>query len=346
MTYRAAGVGLSANDELVRRIQRSLRSTSDQRVIPNVNGFAGLFRLTDGRRRYRDPVLVGCSDGVGTKVLVARQAGVLDTVGIDLVAMNVNDLITCGAEPLFLLDYVAVHHNTPKDTAAIVRGIARGCRQAGCALLGGETAEMPGLYRPGDFDLAACAVGVVEGDRLVHGAAIAPDDRIIGLASSGLHSNGYSLVRKVFFETQGYRLSSRLTGLRGTLGAELLRPTRIYVRPVLEVLGRNHGVTGIAHITGGGLPGNVPRILPSGCQAVIERGSWRVPAIFGILESLGVPDREMVRVFNLGIGMVLVVRPGSVAAVLARFKSKRVAARIIGRIAAGRRSVVFTERPR
>ncbi len=340
LTYSSAGVSIAANDELVRRIQRSIKSTQDNRVMSRASGFAGFFRLTTAGRKYKEPVLVGGSDGVGSKVLLANRAGKLKSIGIDLVAMNVNDLVTCGAEPLFFLDYLALGRNIPRQTAEIVAGIARGCRQAGCALLGGETAEMPDVYRKGDFDLAGFAVGIVERKHLITGDNIKPGDAIIGLASAGIHSNGYTLVRKLFFEAHHYKLSSRIKGLRLPLGAELLKPTRIYVKPILALLKRRRQVIkGLAHITGGGLPGNVPRVLPDGCQAQVHESYWKIPAIFRIIQSLGVAEKEMYRVFNMGIGMVVIARSKDAQAIINHFKRHGIAAYSIGTISPGRREL-------
>ena len=336
LTYHSSGVSIKANDDLVRLIQKSLRTTHDGRVLTSPNGFAGLSRLPSGKARYRNPLLVACCDGVGTKVLLAAQARTFGHIGIDLVAMNVNDLVTCGAEPLFFLDYVAVNKNTPKRTAEIVAGIARGCKIAGCALLGGETAEMPDLYRKGEFDLAGFCVGLVEAKHLIRGERIAPGDVVIGLASSGLHSNGYTLIRKIFFQAHKYKLSAKLPGLRRPLGEELLRPTRIYVKPLLSLLQQSRpAITGLAHITGGGLPGNVPRILPEGCHATLRRNSWPVPPIFRIIQSLGVAEKEMFRVFNMGIGMVVIGRRKNVPSVMSHFKRNRIRAVQIGLISKG-----------
>ncbi len=340
LDYNSAGVSIAANDEVVKRIGPLLRATHDRCVLPNHGGFAGLYDLGRGRR-LRDPVLVSCADGVGSKVLLAGAARKLDTVGIDLVAMNVNDLITCGARPLFFLDYVAVHKNSPTATAAIVRGVCRGCKQAGCALLGGETAEMPDIYRKNEFDLAGFAVGVVERKHLVNGTTIRPGDSILGLRSSGIHSNGYSLVRKAF--SRGHsplRMSARITGLNGTLGQHLLKPTRIYSKAVVALLERHPRIIkGMAHITGGGLPGNVPRILPTKCRACIDTTAWRPHAIFRALQDRGIAEKEMYDVFNMGIGMTLVVRRKDVMTVQQHFKKQRLACHEIGRIESGRRGV-------
>ncbi len=336
ITYESAGVSIAANDKLIDLLIPTLRKTENPRVISNPGGFAGFFRLFDNRTRYKDPILVSCTDGVGTKVLLAAQMNRLDTIGTDLVAMSVNDMITCGARPLFFLDYVAAHKNIPPRTAAIVASVARGCRQADCVLLGGETAEMPDLYKPDEFDLAGFAVGVVERKHLITGRSIRPGDVLIGLASSGIHSNGYSLVRHVFFEKNRYRFNNRIQGLRGTLGQELLRPTRIYVRPILSLLQKHPAIIrGLAHITGSGLPGNVPRILPKGCQAVIRKESWKIPPIFRVIQSLGVSEKQMYDVFNMGIGMVLVCRSQDAPQVLAEMRRSRVPARVIGEIVRG-----------
>lgn len=343
LTYRAAGVDLDAADRMEDLIAPLVRRTYGPRVLPSHGAFAGMFRL-DYRERllarnYRDPVLVGCTDGVGSKLLVAIRAGRYDTIGIDLVAMNVNDLLCCGAEPLFFLDYIAVHKLKPELIAQIVAGIAAGCQQAGCALLGGETAEMPDLYRKGQFDLAGFAVGVVERRRILSRRNVRPGDQIVGLASSGLHSNGYALARKLLLEDARLPLAEPLRALGEPLVDTLLRPTKIYVRPVLAALQhyqRRPLITGLAHITGGGLPANVPRMLPEDCDAVLRRGSWPVPPIFGLLEHLGVAEEEMYRVFNMGIGFTLAVRPKSVDAVVRRLNRAGEQAFVIGQVRRGR----------
>ncbi|MCK6483147.1 MAG: phosphoribosylformylglycinamidine cyclo-ligase [Phycisphaerae bacterium] len=315
ISYRDAGVDITANDEMVDRIRTAVHGTYGPRVLPSHGGFAGLFRLDYDEklfeRNYRRPVLVACTDGVGSKVLVAAQAGRLDTVGIDLVAMSVNDLLTVGAEPLLFLDYVALHKLEPAKVAEIVEGVARGCRMAGCALLGGETAEMPDVYAPTHFDLAGFAVGVAERSRLMDPRRVQPGDVLLGLASDGIHSNGYALARRLFFEVARHKLDDHVEALGETLVEALLRPTRIYVRPVLAALRhyrRKRVVTSMAHITGGGLEGNVPRMLPANCDAVVRRGSWTIPPVFEYMQSLGVEEEEMYRVFNMGIGYVLAVR--------------------------------------
>ena len=345
-TYREAGVDIDAADRFVDLIAPAVRSTYGPRVIDSHGAFAGLFRLDYDERlfahNYRDPVLVACTDGVGSKLLVAIQARRVDTVGIDLVAMNVNDLLCCGAEPLLFLDYVAVNKVEPEVLAQVVRGIVAGCQQAGCAVLGGETAEMPDLYRPGHFDLAGFAVGVVERRRMLGPRHVRPGDEVIGIASSGLHSNGYALARRVLLDDAGLDPNSRVRGLDEPLVEALLRPTRIYVRPVLDVLRhykRQRMVAAMAHITGSGLPGNIPRILPPNCDAVLRRGSWPVPPIFGLLEHHGVEEEEMYRVFNMGIGYVMIVRQQSAGVVIRVLERAGEQAFVIGRVRRGRGQV-------
>jgi len=342
LTYRAAGVDLDAADAMEDLIGPLVRRTYGPRVLPSHGAFAGLFRLDYDERllahNYRKPILVGCTDGVGSKLLVAIQARRYDTVGIDLVAMNVNDLLCCGAEPLFFLDYIALHRLEPKLVAQIVTGIVAGCEQAGCALLGGETAEVPDLYRNRHFDLAGFAVGVVERGRMLSPKHVRPGDHLIGLASSGLHSNGYALARKLLLEDALLPLEKPVRALGEPLVDALLEPTRIYVRPVLDALRHYQErplITGLAHITGGGLPGNVPRMLPPDCDAVVRRGSWRIPPIFGLLEHLGVAEEEMYRVFNMGIGFVLAVRPRSASIVARRLTRAGEQAFEIGRVVRG-----------
>ncbi len=342
ITYKDSGVDISANDRLVDLLKPIVRNTYGPRVMGAHGGFAGLFRLDHSetlfKHNYRDPVLVACTDGVGSKILLARESGHFDTIGLDLVAMNVNDMLTVGAEPLFFLDYVAVHDLDPERVATMVEGIAAGCIEAGCSLIGGETAEMPDLYQKGDFDLAGFAVGAVERNRIIDGSTIEPGDAIIGLPSSGVHSNGYSLARRLVFKEAKLKYDSVVPQIGCAIGDELLKPTRIYVKPVLHLLHYyrvKRVVRGMAHITGGGLPGNVVRILPEGCTAVIDTKSWVVPPIFKYLQSLGVQRDEMFRVFNMGIGYVLVVRPAFASAVVGHFRRRRIDAVIIGHIRKG-----------
>jgi len=301
MSYRDTGVDIDAGNELVRRIKPLVAATSRPEVLGGLGGFGGLFHLG---ATYRDPVLVSGTDGVGTKLLLARQLGRHDTIGIDLVAMCVNDILVCGAEPLFFLDYFACGRLDVEAASDVVSGIAEGCRQAGCALIGGETAEMPGMYGEGEYDLAGFAVGAVERDALIDGTAIDTDCVVIGLASSGPHSNGYSLIRKVI-EHRGDSLDRALGS--GSLGEALLAPTRIYVQAVRRLIG-HHDIRGMAHITGGGLTENIVRVLPEGLGLELEPGAWEVPEVFGWLQRSGnISDAEMRRTFNLGIGFVLIV---------------------------------------
>ena len=316
-TYSSAGVNLELYREGMARLPAHMRRTQCPRVLSQEGGFAALFQLDFKglfARGYTDPLLVSCTDGVGTKLKVAVQAGVHHTVGIDLVAMSVNDALCTGAEPLFFLDYVAMSHDDPALLEQIVRGIADACVECECALVGGETAILPDMYHGGDYDLAGFCVGVVERARVVDGRQIQPGDVAIGMASSGFHSNGYSLVRKAVFELGGLAGADRVTELGGrTVHDLLLEPTRLYARPVKAVL-RHYRVKqvvhGIAHITGGGLVENLARIVPDRVQVVLERGSWRVPGVFPWVQRLGrIADDEMDRVFNMGVGMVLVVSP-------------------------------------
>ena len=317
VTYKDAGVDLDVYAESMSRVGRLVSRTQTPRVLKLDGGFAGLFQLDFSNRlfarRYEDPVLVSCTDGVGTKLKLASMTGVHNTVGIDLVAMSVNDAICCGAEPLFFLDYVAMPKDDPALLEQIVQGITDGCLQADCALLGGETAIMPDLYAPGDYDLAGFCVGVAERRRVIDGSAIVPEDVVIGVASSGLHSNGFSLVRKVVFELAEHSVDDHVDELGKTVGEALLEPTRIYVPAVREVLGhykRKNVVHGIAHITGGGLRENLQRILPNPVRAEIDSKSWPVPPVFSWIQRLGeIESSEMDRVFNMGVGLVMVVRP-------------------------------------
>jgi phosphoribosylformylglycinamidine cyclo-ligase len=315
-TYRQAGVDIEAGNEFVRRIKPLVRATFRPEVLTDLGGFGGLFRLQAGR--YADPVLVSGTDGVGTKLKIAFLMDKHDTVGIDLVAMCVNDVAVSGAEPLFFLDYLATGKLAVEKAETIVRGIAEGCRQAGCALIGGETAEMPSFYGDGEYDLAGFAVGVVDRPKIIDGGAIKPGDALIGLASTGLHSNGFSLARRVLFDDGGLKVESRLSDLDRSLGEVLLEPTRIYAKQILT-LAAEFPVRGIAHITGGGLTENVPRVLPAGCRARIHRGSWPVPPLFNVIKKIGrVETDEMCRVFNMGIGLVLVVPADRADALIAR----------------------------
>lgn len=315
-TYRQAGVNIESGNEFVRRITPLVRSTFRPEVLTDLGGFGGLFRFQADR--YAEPVLVSGTDGVGTKLKVAFLMDRHDTVGIDLVAMCVNDVVVSGAEPLFFLDYLATGKLAVPKAEAILRGIADGCRQAGCALIGGETAEMPSMYAEGEYDLAGFAVGVVDRSKIIDGKDIVPGDLLVGLASTGLHSNGYSLARRVLLEDGGLTVKSRISDLDQPLGEVLLTPTRIYAKQILA-LAADYPIKGLAHITGGGLTENLPRILPKGCRARVHRGAWPVPPIFQVLRKMGkVDDEELYRVFNMGIGLALVVSANHVEKLIAR----------------------------
>jgi phosphoribosylformylglycinamidine cyclo-ligase len=317
MTYRAAGVDIEAGDRLVDRIRSAVRRTHGPRVLGRYGHFAGVFSLDYNQRlfqrNYKHPLLVAGTDGVGTKLRVAIEAGRYRTVGQDCVAMCVNDVLVLGAEPLFFLDYLGVGRLDPDAMADVVTGVAEACRTCDCALLGGETAELPGFYAPGDFDLAGFAVGIVEKRRIIDGRRIEEGDTVLGLASSGLHSNGYSLVRKIVFETAGLKVGDELPGLGRTAADELLMPTRLYSPAVLKVIRyyrTKKVVHGMAHITGGGVAGNVARVVPPGLRAQLRKKAWPVPMIFGWIQKTGgVSAKEMGRVFNMGIGFVMIVSP-------------------------------------
>ncbi|HEX6960741.1 MAG TPA: phosphoribosylformylglycinamidine cyclo-ligase [Lacipirellula sp.] len=343
LTYKDSGVDLATYEESMSRLPRLMRRTHCPRVLPWEGGFAGLFKMDFSgglfARNYQEPVLVSCTDGVGTKLKVAQMVGRHDTVGIDLVAMCVNDAICCGAEPLFFLDYVAMAEDDPGLLEQIVSGISQGCLQCDSALVGGETAIMPDLYQKGDYDLAGFAVGVVEQSRMLDGKAAVPGDIIIGIASSGIHSNGYSLVRKIVFDHAGLKAADRVDFSEKTVGELLLEPTRLYVRPVRNVL--NHYrvkcvVHGIAHITGGGLHENLARVLPPSVDALIERDSWPIPPVFQWLQKLGdVEDAEMFRVFNMGVGMCLVASEYYAESIIAQLAAQGYESWRIGRITEG-----------
>jgi len=332
ITYKDAGVDISAGNSFVNLIKPLVKSTSRPEVMAEIGGFGGLFSLNTSK--YKNPVLVSGTDGVGTKLKLAFMADMHDTVGIDLVAMCVNDIVVQGAEPLFFLDYLATGKLLPEKAADIVKGIAEGCRQAGCALIGGETAEMPGFYSDGEYDVAGFAVGVVDRDNIIDGSGIAVGNRLIGIASTGLHSNGYSLARKLVFERMGLAIDSELPGTGKTVAEALLAPTRIYIRSIMNLL-KDYSINGIAHITGGGLLENIPRILPKGCRATIHLSRWERPVLFDVLRDAGNIERdEMYRTFNMGIGMVLAVAEHDAEDMLDRLKGLGERAWVIGEITA------------
>lgn len=354
--YKQAGVDQEAGNEVVRLIGPYVRSTLGPNAFVGrhgLEGFAGLYSLYDDvpllRQRLKDPVLVACTDGVGTKLRVAILTGRHDTIGIDLVAMVVNDLVVLGAEPLFFLDYFGTGKLTPAVAGEVVKGIAAGCREAGCSLLGGETAELPGFYRDGEYDLAGFAVGIVEKSKILDGSRIEPGDAVVGLMSSGLHSNGYSLARKVLLEDHKLALNRRLPELGCSLATELLRPTRIYAGAVRHLL-RHYPVKkiikGLANITGGGLVENVPRILPAGTAVRIDPSRWDVPPIFSLIERRGnVAREEMWRVFNMGVGMALICPRFNANYICRTLRGRKVGieARVIGEVVEGERTVEIAE---
>ncbi len=331
ITYKDAGVDIEAGNHFVDLIKPLVKQTSRPEVLTDIGGFGGLFSLNSSK--YQRPTLVAATDGVGTKLKLAFMLDKHDTVGIDLVAMCVNDIIVQGAEPLFFLDYLATAKLSSEQAVEVVRGIAEGCQQANCALLGGETAEMPGMYSGGEYDLAGFSVGVVDNDKIIDGSTITKGDQIIGIASTGLHSNGFSLARKIILETLQLDLSAQPDDLEKPLGEILLTPTRIYVKSILNLI-KNFEIKGIAHITGGGLLENIPRILPHHCKAVIQKESWEKPAIFELLRQGGrIPENEMYRTFNYGIGMVLVVSPDETEDIIGRLAGLGENAFLIGETA-------------
>ena len=331
-TYKDAGVDIEAGNRFVNMIKPLVKSTSRPEVLTDIGGFGGLFSLN--KDKYQSPVLVSSTDGVGTKLKLAFQLDRHNTVGIDLVAMCVNDIIVQGAEPLFFLDYLATGMLAPEKAAEIVEGIAEGCRQAGCALVGGETAELPGFYQDGEYDLAGFTVGVVDRDAIIDGSSIQVGEVLIGIAANGLHSNGYSLARRIVDERLEKGLETILPELGEPLAEALLRPTRIYVKSILNLL-RDFTIQGMAHITGGGLLENVPRILPRHCKAVIHKDSWPKLPLFEFLREAGsLEERELYRTFNYGIGMVLVVQKNDVDDILSRLNGLNEQAYVIGEITA------------
>ncbi len=332
MTYKGAGVDIEAGNRFVDIIKPLVKSTTRPEVLTDIGGFGGLFALN--KDKYQSPVLVSSTDGVGTKLKLAFQLDRHDTVGIDLVAMCVNDIIVQGAEPLFFLDYLGTGMLAPEKAAEVVKGIAEGCRQAGCALIGGETAEMPGFYGEGEYDLAGFTVGVVDRDSIIDGSSIQVGEVVIGIASNGLHSNGFSLARRIADERLEGDLSTIHPELNESLGDALLRPTKIYVKAILNLL-RDFDIRGMAHITGGGLLENVPRVLPKHCKAVIRKDSWPKLPLFELLREAGkLEEKELYRTFNYGIGMILVVPKESADDILSRLLGLDEKAYIIGEIAA------------
>jgi phosphoribosylformylglycinamidine cyclo-ligase len=341
LIYAHSGVDIDAGNQAVNLIRPIAQSTFRPEVLSNLGGFSGLFALDPAR--YQKPVLVASTDGVGTKLKVAVLMNHHSSIGIDAVAMCVNDILVQGAEPLFFLDYLAVGKLVPEKVATIVAGVAEGCRQAGCALLGGETAEMPGIYSPEEYDLAGFVVGVVEQAKIINGSGIKPGNQVIGLPSSGLHSNGYSLARKVLLEVAGYQVDTCHPALGRTVGEEMLVPTRIYVPLVLSLLEKtNFNILGMVNITGGALRENIPRILPPGCTVVLKKQSWPIPPIFSLIQEIGrIKEAEMQRVFNLGLGFLLIVPGEEAPSLLSYFTKQKEKAYLVGEVISGHGEVVF-----
>jgi phosphoribosylformylglycinamidine cyclo-ligase len=338
LTYQKAGVDIAEGQSFVRKITPLVRSTFRPEVLTDLGGYSALFRLN--LKRYKEPILVSGTDGVGTKLKIAFLMNRHNTVGIDLVAMSVNDLVVTGAEPLFFLDYLACGRLRTEWSVEVIKGVIQGCRKAGCALIGGETAEMPSFYPPDEYDLAGFAVGIVEKRDVIDGRKIHPGDLVIGLASSGLHSNGFSLARAILLEKAGYQVTDPWRNGK-CLGEVLLTPTRIYVKTVLT-LARKGLIRGAAHITGGGITENLPRVLPKGCEAVVHRTSWKVPDIFRRIQEEGhVDGEEMYRVFNMGIGMILIATPHSAKLIMNQARRFGERAAIIGEIRRGKPMVRY-----
>ena len=308
LTYEQSGVNINAGSESVERIKKYVQKTFDKHVLTGIGSFGSLYDLAEITRLYKHPVLVQSTDSVGTKVMIAAMMRRYDTIGRDLVAHCSNDILAMGAKPLTLLDYIATSAVSPDLIEDIVKGVAEGCREAGISLVGGETAELPGVYQKDEFDLAGAVAGVVEKDKIITGKTIKPGDVVLGFASSGLHTNGYSLARKLLFELGGYTVDSRIPELEKTVGETLLRPHINYIKPVHALLEAGVAIKGIAHITGGGFIDNIPRILPDGTAVEIKKGSWPVPPIFTVMQRLGsLEEKELYRTFNMGVGMVVVV---------------------------------------
>ncbi|QTL98445.1 phosphoribosylformylglycinamidine cyclo-ligase [Iocasia frigidifontis] len=337
LTYKDAGVDIAAGNKAISRIKEKVESTFDHQVLTGLGGFGGLYAPV--LQGMEEPVLVSGTDGVGTKLKIAFMMDKHDTIGIDLVAMCVNDVLAQGARPLFFLDYLATGKLNPAKAAEIVNGIVAGCKRAGCSLIGGETAELPDFYQDEEYDLAGFVVGLVDKKEIISGEGIKAGDKIIGLPSSGIHSNGYSLVRKVFFDLANYNIEQEIEGLEMSLGEELLKPTRIYTDPVLKMLDK-FSIKGIAHITGGGFLENIPRILPQGTGVVIEEGSWQIPAVFNLLQTVGdIELKEMYHTFNMGIGMILVVDKTDCEQILKCAAGLGESACLIGEVVPGENSV-------
>ncbi|GBE01491.1 phosphoribosylformylglycinamidine cyclo-ligase [bacterium BMS3Abin08] len=340
LTYKASGVDVDEGERFVKLISPLVKETFRKEVLTGLGGFGALFELDTGR--FKRPVLISGTDGVGTKLKIAFMADRHDTVGIDLVAMCVNDILTSGAEPLFFLDYFATGRLSAETGKEVVKGIVRGCREAGCALIGGETAEMPGFYSAGEYDLSGFAVGIVEKDEIIDGSSVDTGDAVVGISSSGLHSNGFSLVRNLFFNRNKMEIDSYMEVLGRTLGEELLEPTRIYVNAFNLLRDKGIGVKAMAHITGGGISGNLPRALPAGKRALLRRGSWKEPPIFDVIRRLGnISEKEMEKTFNLGIGYIIILSADEAERAVSVLKGPVYESFIIGDIKNGEKGIEY-----
>lgn len=341
LSYKDAGVDIDSGDEATRRIKQLVKKTHGPRVLNSIGGFGGLFAAKFSG--YKNPVLVSSADGVGTKLKLAFMTDKHDTVGQDLVNHCVNDILAMGAEPLYFLDYIGCGKLKPQVIADLVKGLSKACKQNNCALIGGETAEMPGFYPDNEYDVAGFIVGVVDREKIIDGSRIKPGDRLIGLASTGLHTNGYSLARKLFFERLKLKPDTRIDELGCSAAEALMRVHRSYLNPV-KSFQRRIIIKGLAHITGGGIPGNLVRVLPSGCRAVVQVGAWSIPPIFNFMQARGGIERaEMYRAFNMGIGLIVVAGANDTPVVLEECRRSRVKANVIGEIVKGRRQVVMDE---
>jgi phosphoribosylformylglycinamidine cyclo-ligase len=340
LTYKKAGVDIDEGERFVNLISRMVKKTFRSEVLTEIGPFSALFKLDI--KKYKAPVLVSGTDGVGTKLKIAFMMDRHNTIGIDLVAMCVNDILTSGAEPLFFLDYFATGKLKPEKASEVIKGIVTGCKEAGCSLIGGETAEMPGFYPEGEYDLSGFAVGVVDKEKIINGSKIKEGDVIIGIASNGLHSNGYSLVRRLFFDIKKMSVDEYLPDLENTLGEEILRPTKIYVKAFMALKDKLK-IKGMAHITGGGIPGNLPRILPKGSQAHIRVGSWPIPRIFSFIKNAGnINEDEMKKTFNMGVGYVMVVSKSIAGDAVSLLRKAGYEAYIIGRVGIGGKGVKYS----
>jgi len=338
--YKTSGVDINKADLAKKRIKSLVRSTFSNNVLTDIGSFGGFYALA--QMKYKDPVLVSSTDGVGTKLKVAFQMGKHDTVGEDLVNHCVNDILVHNAKPLFFLDYIATGKLSPSIIEEIVKGLVRGCKKNNCSLIGGETAEMPDFYKPEEYDLAGCIVGIVERKKIIDGSKIVHGDLILGLGSNGLHTNGYSLARKIIFEIGKYRVADYVKELKNTIGEELLKVHRSYARPIFKVL-EKYQIKGMAHITGGGIPGNLIRILPEGCQAKIDVSSWKILPIFNFIQTLGnIENIEMFRVFNMGIGLILVVSKNNIEKIKKELQRSGEKVFEIGKVVSGKREVTLT----